>query len=163
MNENIVLVAQDESKNPPSMKSVGTGGMMSARVGADRARYDLFLTNRRIIAAVVFSQSDMSRWGPAAQFQTIGASMKWKKIKEEMRTKFAGKTPDEILQLHPESLQFPYDYIQSVEVEKKMVGGKIVLQMNTTAGVQRFEIPAPKSRLTEIENTLKLYIPGRVR
>jgi len=161
--ERILFVAEDESKSPPPIQTVGTGGLMQARVGRERTRYDLFFTDKRIIAASLFSTADLSGWGPAAQFQTIAAGVKWKKMKAEKRSQFAGKTPDEILHLDQNSFELPYQYIQSAQVVKKLGGGKLIIHVNVGGRIDVVELPAPKNKLNDIQNILNMYMPGRVR
>ncbi|MCK4475248.1 MAG: PH domain-containing protein [Methanophagales archaeon] len=151
--EEIVLVAEDESRGPPRMQSVGPG----IRVGRERARYDIFFTDRRIIAAVIFSTAELSKWDVAAAFQ---AMHKWLKLKNERRAQFKGKMPEEILHLHPESFELPYDRIQSVKVKKKLVGAKLEVEIE---GEEKIDLPIPKSKLREIELVLRQYLPGKVK
>jgi hypothetical protein len=158
--ENVVYVAEDESRSPPPVQTAGTGGMAQVKAGRDRARYDVYFTDRRIIAAVIFSTSELSGWGPAAQFQTVAAGTLWKKKKKERRAQFRGRSPDEILRLHPESYEVPYEHIQSVRVKKGLAGAKLRVEI---VGQGRFDIPIPKSKIKEIGNILSLQMPGKVQ
>lgn len=158
--ENVVYVAEDESRSPPPIQTAGMGSMAQVKVGRNHARYDVYFTDRRIIAAVIFSTSELSEWGPAAQFQTVAAGTLWKKKKKERRARFRGRSPDEILRLHPESYEVPYEHIQSVRVKKGLAGAKLQVEI---VGQGRFDIPIPKNKIKEIGNMLSLQIPGKVQ
>lgn len=157
--EKIVVVLEDESRTAPRMKGVGVGGLPSVRVGSEKARYDVYLTDKRIIAAVVFSTSDTFK------ILSIGAAQavfKWKKIREKRRQELKGKTPDEILHLHPESYEVPYEKIQSVKLKKGLFGAKLEIEALWEGQVGKFDVPVPKKRTDEVKRFLDLYLSSKV-
>ena len=156
--EKIVAVIEDESRGPPAMKGIGSGGI-AIRVGSEKARYDLFFTDKRIIAAVVFSTSDLSILMGIGGLQSI----KWKKKRDERRAEFKGKTPEEILKLHPESCEVPYGSIESIKVKKGMFGAKMEIEAVWKGKTEKFDLPIPKKRSEEVERILALYLPSKVR
>jgi predicted RNA-binding Zn-ribbon protein involved in translation (DUF1610 family) len=159
-DEKIVYVAKDESRGPPSMATVGVGGgLMSARVGEDKKRYDVYFTDQRIVAAVIFSQSDMSKWGPAAGLQMGAAAFKWKKMKNEKRAQFKGRSPSQILHMHHQSFDVPYNEIRSVQVKKKLIGAMLIVHAHSRP---KIEIPIAKTKMERITSVLNKYIPGKV-
>ena len=157
--EKIVTVLEDESRTPPRMKGIGVGGLPSIRVGMEKARYDVYLTDKRIIAAVVFSTSDTSKILALGATQ---AMFKWKKIREERRQELKGKTPDEILRLHPESFEVPYEKIQSIKLKKGLFGAKLEIEALWKGEIEKFDVPVPKSKIDEVKRFLDFYLPGKV-
>jgi putative transposon-encoded protein len=156
--EKIVAVIEDESRGPPSMKGMGAGPLIF-RTGSEKARYDVYFTDKRIIAAVVFSTSDLSKLMGIAGFQSV---FKFKKIRKQRREELQGKTPDEILRMHPESFEVPYEKIQSVKVKKGLFGAKLEIEALWKDEVGKFGVPIPKKRVGEIKDILNLYLSGKV-
>ena len=157
--EKIVYVAEDESRGPPAMATAGVGGLASARVGQEKKRYDIFFTERRIVAAVIFSQSDLSQWGPAAGFQSGAAAFGWKKMKNKKRAQFKGRSPTEILRMHHQSFDVPYNQIQSVHIKKKLIGAMLVVNAHSRP---KITLPIPKSKMEKIRSVLEKHLPGKV-
>ncbi|HEC92348.1 MAG TPA: hypothetical protein ENI51_05050 [Candidatus Atribacteria bacterium] len=154
MDEYIVEIIEDESKGPPSVSGVGY-----ARIGSDKTQYDLFFTNRRIIVATVFSQSDISEVTAIAAFQTIA---NWKKSREKARQRFKGKTPDEILNLHDDNYEIPYDNIKSVKLKKGLANAKLIVEVIWRGNQESVILKIPKKRIQDIETLLHMYLPGKV-
>ena len=154
MDERIIEVVEDESKGAPS-----TSGVAYARIGSDKVQYDLFFTDRRIIAATVFSQSDISDLMPVAVFQTV---TKWKKTREKTRQEFKGKTTNEILNMHKDSYELPYSNIKSVRIKKGLVGAKLVIEVLWQGNLENVNLKIPKKKVNDIETLLHTYLSGKV-
>ena len=153
MDERILAYIEDESKIPPPVV-----GVSIVRVGSDKAQYDIFFTNRRIIAATVYSTSDLSDLTPLAGMQMIS----WKKTRQERRDRFKGKTLDEILNLHKDSFELPFDKIKSIKIERGLSKGKIVVNVFWQGGLQTVKLKIPKKRTKELDQLIKTYLPGKV-
>jgi hypothetical protein len=158
--EKIVTVLEDESTQPlRSMKGVSMGLNISVRVGSEQARYDVYLTDKRIIAAVVFSTSDLSKIYEIAAWQ---GARNFKKIREQRRQELKGKTPDEILHAHPESFEVPYEKIQSIKLKKGLLSANLEIEAPWEGEVRKFNVPVPKSKIDEVKKFLDLYLAGKV-
>ena len=154
MDENIIAVVQDESKGAPSTSSVSI-----VRVGSDKAQYDLYFTDRRIVAATIFSQSDISQLGPVAVYES---AFKWKKTRQEKRDSYKGKTPGEILSMHKDSFELPYDKIKSAQIKKGLAGAKIIAEVEWQGQIENVKLKIPKKRAGEVKEILQTKIPGSV-
>lgn len=154
MDEEILKVVEDESKGAPSVSGVGY-----ARIGSDKAQYDLFFTNKRIIAATIFSQSDISDITSIAAFQTM---TEWKKTREKLRQEYKGKTPQEILNLHKDSYEIPYDKIKSIRIKKKLIGAKLEIDVFWKQNLETIYVKIPKKSINEIEKIILNYLPTKV-
>ena len=154
MYESVLAVVEDESMGAPSTTSVSF-----VRVGSDKAQYDLFFTDRRIVAATVFSQSDISDIGPVAVYQS---GFKWKKIRQENRESFKGKTPDEILKLHNDSYEIPYGQIKSVKIKKGLRSAKLKMEVFWQGALETVDLKIPKKQIDEVKNILQTHVSGSV-
>ena len=153
MDERILAYIEDESISTPPLV-----GVSIFRVGSDKAQYDIFFTNRRIIAATVFSTSDLSDLTPLAGMQM----MSWKKTRQQRRDQFKGKTLDEILNLHKDSFELPFDKIKSIKVEKGLSKGKIVVNVLWEGKIETIKLKIPKKHANQLDQLIKTYLPGKV-
>ena len=161
--EKIVTILEDESRGPPGGKIVvvGPGYGPYSRFGMeDKARYDVYLTDKRIIAAVVFSTSDAT--SQILEIALWQAGLEFKKIRERRRQELKGKTPDEILHAHPESFEVPYEKIQSIKLKKGLFGANLEIEAPWEGKVGKFNVPVPKSKIDEVKRFLDVYLPGKV-
>jgi hypothetical protein len=154
LDERIIEIVEDESRGPPSMASVSM-----VRVGSDKAQYDLFFTDRRIIAATVFSQSDISDLAAVANFQSM---FTWKKTRKNNREEFKGKTPDEILHMHKDSFELPYEKIKSIQIKKGLTSGKLIVEVYWENDVQSVDLKIPKKKIEHIETLIHTYLAAKV-
>ncbi len=154
MDEQIVEIIEDESKGAPSMTGVSV-----VRIGSDKAQYDLFFTNRRIIAAAVFSQSDLSDFMPAAGFESM---FKWKKTRKERRNNFKGKNPDELLNLHKDNYEIPYENVKSIKIKKGVIGAKLIADVIWQGNIQTLNLKIPKKKVENIQSLLNTYLSTKV-
>lgn len=154
MDEDIVLVVEDQSKGAPSSSSVSV-----VRVGSDKAQYDLYFTDRRIVAATVFSQSDISQLGPVAVYQS---AFKWKKTRKEKRESYKQKTPEQILNMHKDSFELPYSKIKSVKIKKGLASAKIIAEVDWQGQTENVNLKIPKKTVNEVREILQRKVPGKV-
>jgi hypothetical protein len=152
MDERIIEIIEDESKSAPSTTSV-----TYVRVGKDKVQYDLFFTDRRIIAATVFSQSEISDFGPLAAFQSVA---NWKKMRKRAREEFKGKTPKEIINIHKDSFDLAYDKIKSIRIKKGLTGAKLKIEANLQGNPENINLKIPKKKIDNVETLLHTYLPG---
>lgn len=154
MSEEIIAVVEDESRGAPSTTSVSI-----VRVGSDKAQYDLYFTDKRIIAATVFSQSDISEIGPVAVYES---AFKWKKTRQQNRENFKGRATDEILNMHKDSFELPYSSIRSVRVKKGLAGAKLIVEVEWQGKIENVNLKIPKKRVDEVREILQTKVSGSV-
>ncbi len=154
MTESIIVVVEDESKGAPS-----TSGVAGFRIGSDKVQYDLYFTDRRIIAAAVFSQSGISEVMPVAVYQS---AFKWKKTRQENRESFKGKTPDEILNMHKDNFELPYHKIRSIIIKKGLTSANITAEVEWQGKMENVNLKIPKKRIDEVRQIFQTKISGSV-
>lgn len=150
--ERILLRVEDTSQ-PPSITAVG-----HIRVGEERARYDLFFTDRRLVAAVVFSTSDLL---PLANL-AVPQVLTYGRARKRRREAFRGKSPEEILALHAASLAIPYGEVPRAHVKRGWAGARLEVELGASAGGRRFRFSLPRKRAGEVRQHLSLYLGGRL-
>ena len=160
--ERILLKVEDESKSFRGPTAVGLVGPVSIRKPERRAKYDLFFTDKRIIAAVIFSTSDLSRISVDV-VSGFEIAMKWKKLREERRKAFKNKTPEEILRMHPESFEIPYKCIKSVKIKKGLLGASMEIEVFYEGEVKKVKLPIPKAKAEEVKSFLKSRLGEKVK
>ena len=156
--EKTVLVLENTARSFKGTKGMHIGGGIAVRTGSENAIYDIYFTDKRIIAAVVYSTSDTSKLMPVSSVQM----MRWKKRRAEKRATYQGKSPSEILEMHKDSFEVPYANVQSIKMKKGMFGAKLEVEAVWEGNVSKFEVPIPKERLDEAKRTIEVYMPGKV-
>jgi hypothetical protein len=155
-------------------------------------QYDLFFTERRIIFAVVRCPADsweaqanpkrsevldkVAKVGEVVDAITgagvrdgveqlnimYGSVERWMEIKGERRKHFEGKTPEEILHLHPNSFGIPYENIKSVKLDKWSVFGTTLEIKASLAGEEKkFKLSIPKRHFEDVKNIVNKYLPKK--
>lgn len=151
--------------------------------------YDVFFTDRRIIFAVVRCPADsweaqaspkksevldkVAKAGGVVDLMTgagvragveqlnimYGSVKRWMEIKDERRKQFEGKTPEEILHLHPNSFDIPYENIKSVKLDKWSIFGTTLEIKASLAGEEKkFKLSIPKERFEDVREVVDKYI-----
>jgi hypothetical protein len=131
-------------------------------------RYDLYFTNRRIIAAIVLHPSDLadSHLGMRGlQEMLIGgmpriqeAKALMKRIEMERRLGFKNKTCDEILRSHKANIEIPSDAIPSGHVSKGLFDAKLEFDIPTLTGTRRLRFQIPRDQFDKTRNLLSLAL-----
>jgi len=136
-------------------------GMYTAKDTWAFNEYDLFFTNKRIIMAVVQSHMD---WKGAStnELDTIATAAKkllsYKDVKGARRSQFKRKTPDEILELHPESFDIPYENIKSIKFQKTIFSGLVLeIKVLLEGREKKLRFRVPKDRFSDIERVIDQY------
>ncbi|RLI18528.1 hypothetical protein DRO54_10000 [Candidatus Bathyarchaeota archaeon] len=143
--------------------------------------YDVFFTNRRVIFAVVRCPADSSEAQAFPKRSEVldklakvdarveqlnkmyGSVKRWMEIKEERRKQFKGKTPEEILHLHPESFDIPYENIKSVKLRKwSIFGTTLEIKALLKGEEKKFKLAIPKQHFKDVQkNVVNKYLPGK--
>lgn len=124
--------------------------------------YDMFFTNKRIIMAVIYPPSNI-RTAYTGSSEALAAAINLLnigKIKKLSREQFKGRTLDEILSLHRESFEIPYESVKSVKLSKSIITKKGILEITAPWRGQekklRFSIP--KNRLEDVKEVINKYL-----
>jgi hypothetical protein len=157
MMEKILEIIENESKGPPSTTSTGVLGV-DIRVGTDKTLYDIIFTDRRLIAAAIFSQSEISRLGPVFGFENVGLAIRWKKMVQERRAEREGKNPEEILQLHKANYEIPYNTIKAYEVKKGLLNTQVKFEVDWEGKIRKITMPIPKKRAEQVRQLLAVNV-----
>jgi hypothetical protein len=124
--------------------------------------YDVFFTDRRVIFAVVHGQRD---WQAAptndreALATAAGKIFKYDDVKRERREQFKGKTPEEILHMHPDSFEIPYENIKSVKLSSGLFAKTLEIKALLAGVEKKFKFSIPKSHFEDIKNIVNKYLP----
>ncbi len=132
-------------------------------------RYDLFFTNRKIIAAIVLHPSDLADPYARAhglQEMLIGGMLRIqevktlsKRIEEERRLGFKNKTCNEILRGHWANIEIPSHMIASAHVSKGLFGAKLEFSARTSNGIcRRFTFQIPLGQFSKTKKLLNLAL-----
>jgi hypothetical protein len=89
-----------------------------------------------------------------------GSVKRWMEIKDERRKQFEGKTPEQILNLHPNSFDIPYENIKSVKFAKWSIFGTTIEIKASLAGEEKkFKLSIPKRHFENVKNIMNKYLP----
>lgn len=160
--EEIICVIEDDSRGFRGPSAVPLVGPVRVPKKGEYAQYDLFFTNRRIIAAVIFShRTDVPdlMLEPIAGVQMV---LKWRKVREERREQFKGKTADEILHLHPDSFEIPYESIQSVKLRKGFFRANMEISAVWKGETRKIKLRVPKKKFDEVKRIVNQYLRDKV-
>ena len=133
--------------------------------------YDVFFTERRVIAAVVLHPSDFAEEYRKSDLATlvIGGYAKQREIKirsihltEERRSAFEGKTADELLASNKMNLEMDYENIVSVRIKKGLLGTSLEFLVQSPPG-KKIDFSLDGSQIGEAEALVKKVFPTKVR
>ena len=124
--------------------------------------YDMFFTNKRIVMAVIHGQRDW-RAAPRDDLEAVITATKkilsYDEVKKARREQFRGKTPDEILGLHPDSFEIPYENIKSTKVKRSILFGTVLeIKVLMEGREKKLRFRIPKDRSSDVERVIDRYL-----
>ena len=132
--------------------------------------YDLFFTEKSIIAAIVLHHSDFMERYHKPDLTTIflGDGLRRAEIKrqsmrlmEERRQAFKNKTPEEILATHRANVKIDYENIISVATKKGLLSASLEFSLQDHP-LKRVQFSLKNSRVAEVERVINKILPGKV-
>jgi hypothetical protein len=133
--------------------------------------YDLFFTDKRVIAAILIHPSDFNdiyRKTDLGKVLLGGSPQEWAVKKrslnliESRRSAFANKTIDEILALHWSNLEIDYENISYVTVGKGLLKKSLKFAVKNPPG-KKFSFSLEESQIAEAEELVKKVLPGKTK
>ena len=133
--------------------------------------YDLFFTDKRIVAAILTHPSDFNDINRKIDLGRIligGSPGEWAVKKrsldliESRRSAFADKTVDEILAMHSSNMEIDYENISCVSVEKGLVKKSLKLALKNPPGV-KVSFSLEKSQIAKAEELVKKVLPEKAK
>jgi hypothetical protein len=131
--------------------------------------YDLFFTDKRIVAAILIHPSDFNDIYGKIDLTTIlvGGLHKERAVKmrsldltESRRSDFADKTVDEILALHRSNFQIDYENIIYVTVKKGLLTRCLEIALKNPPG-KRLNFSLEKGQVAEAEELVQKVLTGK--
>lgn len=147
------LYRRESNENSESNSNEYTQVARMKRIEKQIPEYDLFITDLRLICGVVWcGETDMPQG-------TIGyetpALQEYIRKKRERRSQFEGKSPEEILAMHPLSLSIEYGEIDSVEAHLGFFNARIEIITNSFDIKNPLKIPIDRERHEEAQLILR--------
>lgn len=137
-----------------------TTGMYTSNDTWAFSEYDLFFTDKRIILVVVHGQRDWQT-APTNDLDAIATVSKtllsYGNVKRQRRESFRGKTPGEILRLHPDSFEIPYENIKSIRLYSGLLRKTLEIEAVLEGFEKKFKFSIPKARVEDIERIINQY------
>jgi hypothetical protein len=133
--------------------------------------YDLFFTERRVIAAIVLHPSDFAgQYGkPDPTTLVMGGYFKQREIKvqslklmDERRSALEGKTADEVLASHKNNAEIEYENVTSVRIKKGIFGTSLEFVVQNPPG-KKINFSLDGAQVGEAEGLMKKVLPDRAR
>lgn len=133
--------------------------------------YDLFFTERRVIAAIVLYPSDFAdQYGKLDPTTLVmGGYFKQREIKiksaslmQERRSAFEGKTADEVLALHRNSVEVEYGNVASVRIKKGILGTSLEFVVQNPPG-KKINFSLDGNQVGEAEGLIKTVLLDKAR
>lgn len=133
--------------------------------------YDLFFTERRVIAAVVLHPSDFADQYGKLDLTTlvVGGYFKQREIKvksvqlmEQRRSAFEGKSADEVLASHKNNVEIGYENIKSVRIKKGIMGTSLEFVAQNPLG-RKIDFSLGGNQVGEAEELMKKVLPDKAR
>lgn len=147
------LHRRDSNENGDGNSNEHTEVTGKRRIEKKSPEYDLFITDFRFICGVVWcGETDMPEG-------TIGyetpALKEYIRKKQERRSQFEGKSPEEILAMHPLSLSIEYDEVDSVVAHLGFFNARIEIIAESVNIKNPLKIPIDRERHEEAELILR--------
>jgi hypothetical protein len=124
--------------------------------------YDVFFTDRRVIFAVVHGQQDWQA-APTNDREALATAaekiLKHDDVKRERTEQFKGKTPEEILHMHPDSFEIPYENIKSVKISGGLFAKTLEIKALLAGVEKKFKFSIPKRHFEHVKNIVNKYLP----
>lgn len=133
--------------------------------------YDLFFTERRVIAIIVLHPSDFSRQYGKRDPTTlvVGGYFKQREIKvrslqlmDERRSALEGKTADEVLASHKNNVEIEYENVTSVRIKKGILGTSLELAVQNPPG-RKINFSLDGAQVGEAEGLIKKVLADKAR
>ena len=126
--------------------------------------YDVFFTDRRIIFAVVHGQRDWQA-APTNELEALataaGKILKYDDVKRKRREQFKGKTPEEILHMHPDSFEIRYENIKSTKLDSGLFAKTLEIKALLAGEEKKFKFSIPKRHFENVKNIVNKYLPSK--
>lgn len=133
--------------------------------------FDLFFSEKRVVAAVVLHFSDRTDIYRKFSLMTMlfgnlpehgEIKMRSLKLMDERRLAFKGKTLDEILASHRANLEIDYENIVSVTVRKGLL--ETSLEFTVQGQPERkIDFWLDRKQVAEVEGLIKRVLPDKVK
>ncbi|MEM3628626.1 MAG: hypothetical protein QXE06_04570 [Candidatus Bathyarchaeia archaeon] len=151
--------------------------------------YDLFFTDKRLIFAVVHGpadwrtedwvgrlfpeqqkipESDVEKLAVATKYVKSYLKLpgdiiaKYKDIKKVRREQFKGKDPSEILGLHPDSFEIPYENVKFVKLSKSIFARTLEISALCWGYEKKFRFSIPKERFEDVKKVVDKYLHAKL-
>ncbi len=133
--------------------------------------YDLFFTDKRIVAAILIHPADFNdiyRKTDLGKVLLGGSAQEWAvkrrslDLIESRRSASANKTVDEILALHWSNLEIAYENISYVTVGRGLLKKSLKFAVKNPPG-KTFSFSLEESQIAEAEELVKKVLPGKAR
>ena len=85
--------------------------------------------------------------------------LKYDDVKRERRLQFKGKTPEEILHMHPDSFEIPYENMKSVKLSGGLFAKTLEIKALLAGVEKKFKFSIPKSHFEHVKNIVNKYLP----
>ena len=133
--------------------------------------YDLYFTDRRIIAAILIHPSDFNDIYGKIDLTTLvfGNFPKQRAVKmrslnliESRRSAFANKTVEEILALHRANLEIDYENVAYVTVRKGLLTKSLEFGVKDPPG-KKANFSLEEDQIAEAEELVRKVLPGKAK
>jgi hypothetical protein len=133
--------------------------------------YDLFFTDKRVIAAILIHPSDFNDIYVKIDLTSLvfGNFLNQRAVKmrsldliESRRSAFADKAVDEILALHRSNLEIDYENIMYVTVKKGLLTKSLEFAVKNPPG-KKVSFSLEESQIAEAEELVKKVLPGKAK
>jgi hypothetical protein len=153
------------------LESVVVGVLEGVRGRTVDTVYDLFFTDKRMIAAILTHPSDFNDIYGKIDLTTLvfgnlhqrsAVKMRSLDLIESRRSAFANKTADEILALHRLNLEIDYENIICVTVKKGLLTKSLEFAVKNPPG-KKVSFSLEESQIAEAEELMKKVLPGKAK
>lgn len=133
--------------------------------------YDLFFTEKRMVAAILIHPSDFNDIYGKIDLTTLvfGNFLKQRAVKmrsleliESRRSAFEKKTVDEILALHRSNFEIEYGNVISVTVRKGFLTKSLEFTVQNPSG-KKVSFSVEESQIAEAEQLVRKVLPGKAK
>jgi hypothetical protein len=133
--------------------------------------YDLFFTDRRVVAAIVLAPSDFLDMYEKRDVIDIAignwGKQRAKKIRsldliDERRAAFENKNAEEILTLHKANLAIDYENIASAKTRKGFLGTHLEFILRAPTE-RKIEFSIEENRIAEVEGVLTRVLSDKLK
>jgi len=133
--------------------------------------YDLFFTESKFVAAIVFHYSNLANMYPKPDILSLlfGSVLERREIKvrqlklmDERRLAFKDKTADEILTMHRANFEVDYQSVIAVRIRKGLVTTSLefVVQVGPETTISFW---IERNQIAEVERVVRRFLPSKLR